>query len=617
MSFAHFNRHLVAAASLIIALAMLAPGASNASAAGTTYYVAPAGSGSSCGANSQANPFATIQTAVACAADGDVISLAPTGPTPYPGVGTVGHSVSIVAQPGADARSVKIDAAEPDGNSGELVVAPDATVIVRGISIDCVANECLNPNITNNGTLELRGVTVSGAAFTQAIINLTTTSSAAHLTVAGSTIAHNTNAGFNGYPGAGIFSGVQSGGLPLPTVSVSDSTISDNTNQAGTSGLGAGIATNGMGQITLLSSTITDNHVIGSIGKGAGIYDPFTGGTSPISASNTIIAGSTAATNPDCSGRLADGPGGHNLIGIAIGCTGPTDGVNGDLVGVANTGLGVLADNGGPTDTVTLQPQSPAIGHADSNACRSLADVDQRGYARTSEADGCDIGSYEAGAVAPVASGTPDHAAPSVSIAAPSSGATYIQGDVVSAEFTCSDTASGVAACAGDVTSGAAIDTTTTGTHAFTVTGTDNASNERVKTVDYTVVATPVSPAPRAQSADLSLSLKGFSKRAEKGALVEGTLIAANEGPDDGSASVELRIAGGHPVSTDTCRKQGSIYVCLLPAVKSGAQVKLPLAIKASRPGRLRIRARIVGTLPDPTAANDTAQAAVKISAAK
>ena len=40
---------------------------------------------------------------------------------------------------------------------------------------------------------------------------------------------------------------------------------------------------------------------------------------------------------------------------------------NGNLVGVANPGLGTLADNGGPTLTIALQPSSPAI-NAGSNA---------------------------------------------------------------------------------------------------------------------------------------------------------------------------------------------------------------------------------------------------------
>ena len=60
---------------------------------------------------------------------------------------------------------------------------------------------------------------------------------------------------------------------------------------------------------------------------------------------------------------------GHNLIGDGQGADGFTDGQNGDIVGVAVTDIFVtdtdgnplLADNGGPTQTMALSPYSPAI----------------------------------------------------------------------------------------------------------------------------------------------------------------------------------------------------------------------------------------------------------------
>ena len=53
-------------------------------------------------------------------------------------------------------------------------------------------------------------------------------------------------------------------------------------------------------------------------------------------------------------------PAAYNLIGTG-GSGGLTNGVNGNQVGVANPGLGTLADNGGPTQTIALLPGSPAI----------------------------------------------------------------------------------------------------------------------------------------------------------------------------------------------------------------------------------------------------------------
>ena len=48
------------------------------------------------------------------------------------------------------------------------------------------------------------------------------------------------------------------------------------------------------------------------------------------------------------------------MIGVG-GSGGPVNGTNGNQVGVADPGLGPLADNGGPTQTIALLPGSPAI----------------------------------------------------------------------------------------------------------------------------------------------------------------------------------------------------------------------------------------------------------------
>ena len=102
--------------------------------------------------------------------------------------------------------------------------------------------------------------------------------------------------------------------------------------------------------------------------------------------SNTIIAGNTAPTGPDCN-RFATSLG-HNLIGTSDGC-GFTPAA-GDLVN-ANPLLGPLQDNGGPTKTHALLEGSPAIDAGDNASCPA---TDQRGVARLQRA-ACDIGSYE------------------------------------------------------------------------------------------------------------------------------------------------------------------------------------------------------------------------------
>jgi Pro-kumamolisin, activation domain/IPT/TIG domain len=79
---------------------------------------------------------------------------------------------------------------------------------------------------------------------------------------------------------------------------------------------------------------------------------------------------------------------------------------------------------------------------------------------------------------------------PSIAIAGPAPGATYSQGQVVAARFSCS-TATGVtiASCEAPVMNGAPIDTQTLGSHSFTVSATDSNGVSSSQTATYQVVA--------------------------------------------------------------------------------------------------------------------------------
>jgi hypothetical protein len=66
---------------------------------------------------------------------------------------------------------------------------------------------------------------------------------------------------------------------------------------------------------------------------------------------------------------------------------------------------------------------------------------------------------------------------------------TYVQGQVVTADFECRDTTSGIATCSGTVADGAAIDTATLGERTFTVTATDRAGNAATAEHQYVVVS--------------------------------------------------------------------------------------------------------------------------------
>ena len=84
---------------------------------------------------------------------------------------------------------------------------------------------------------------------------------------------------------------------------------------------------------------------------------------------------------------------------------------------------------------------------------------------------------------------------PVVTLVTPPDGASYTVGDLVIADYSCSDTGSGIVSCAGDVPDGTPIDTATTGAKTFSVTGEDAAGNVTTVTHSYTV-GTPADTTP-------------------------------------------------------------------------------------------------------------------------
>jgi hypothetical protein len=138
------------------------------------------------------------------------------------------------------------------------------------------------------------------------------------------------------------------------------------------------------GTAILNNVTIANN----SAPDGGGIAN---GGT--LKLKNSLIAGNSPGSAPDCSGTLASQ--GYNLLGNSAGCGGLTNGASGDRVGSAahplDPKLGPLQDNGGATYTRALLSESPAIDAGSPGACTA---TDQRGVARP-QGMGCDIGAYE------------------------------------------------------------------------------------------------------------------------------------------------------------------------------------------------------------------------------
>ena len=73
-------------------------------------------------------------------------------------------------------------------------------------------------------------------------------------------------------------------------------------------------------------------------------------------------------------------------------------------------------------------------------------------------------------------------------VSSPNDGATYLPNQAVNADWSAADgTGTGVASVVGSISKGSALDTSTVGTHTFTVTATDYAMNEVIQEVTYYV----------------------------------------------------------------------------------------------------------------------------------
>jgi len=222
------------------------------------------------------------------------------------------------------------------------------------------------------------------------------------MTISNSTIANNTTA----HNAGGIYN---NGG----TVNISNSTIANN---AAPSGIGGGIYNLNGGTVTISNSTIANNHAQadgGGIlnegrtvtisnstiannaadnGYGGGIYSSAT-----LSIGATILAGN-GGSNCSVFGTISPDLGYNLESGTDCGLSGPTSQQN-----TSPQFQGGLQNNGGPTQTIALQPSSPAVNHIPVNTGHGCitGGTDQRGQPRPDyfllllPESTCDIGAYE------------------------------------------------------------------------------------------------------------------------------------------------------------------------------------------------------------------------------
>lgn len=274
-------------------------------------------------------------------------------------------------------------------NGGGGYLEPGA-IMVRWLS-DLTLKNCV---LKDNHGYEGGAINITGPDSYLTIQNCSITGNTADNN-GGAIAATTTDIKIIGSTISGNSAAVNGGGLSIAgsTAQVVNSTITGNSANSG----GGWFQTNGVANF--FNSTISYNSAPLS-GGGIRLGDSITG---LVKLSNSILGQNVNVDSPDC---VVDNPGamvsvvtnGASLIGSTDGC--PVVTLSGDIVNIGPS-LGPLQDNGGPTKTHALLPDSPAINAGDPNGCKDYLDqvltTDQRGYSRPGY-DGdvrCDIGAYE------------------------------------------------------------------------------------------------------------------------------------------------------------------------------------------------------------------------------
>jgi hypothetical protein len=428
----HVSRSLLAA--LLIGLLLALPSTPTVHATGNIQYVfsyldSP-------GALTDCRDIATgcsLRDALNAAADGDTIQFAHSTAWPITytlthGTLVVGHAVTIQG-PGADALQIS-----GGGAVGVFVVNSGVTATISGLGIEN-GRSTIGGGINNQGTLTVTSSTLSGNVATR---NGAGISNSGTLTVTGSTLSGNsaTSDSVLSSDGGGIsnsgtvtvtdstltgnFSNDLGGGIfNQVTLTVTGSTLSGNH-----AFVGGGIANEGTA--TLTSSTLSGNHgshfgggiwsarvltvtntTLASNGSqtGGGIANDGT-----LTLTNATLAGNTAtsggggisastSTNTTAQATILANPSGGDCAGVPLtshdgnvasdtSCAGLT--AAHDRTGL-DPGLDPagLRDNSGPTATIALALNSPAIGAG--GPCAAGVTTDQRGLPRVGN---CDVGAY-------------------------------------------------------------------------------------------------------------------------------------------------------------------------------------------------------------------------------
>jgi len=241
----------------------------------------------------------------------------------------------------------------------------------------------------NGGTFNISNTTfINNTAPTSkggAIYNQGSNAPIAALVITGSTFSQNSAS-----RGGAIYNEAFSGAFDA-TVTVTNSTFSGN-NSTGNNGAGAIVNTvsnftagDGTATINMASCTVADNTATGTGSASQILNRTNAQGTAVFNVRNTIISGATPTVVTIGTSSTITSQG-NNLVSDSL-----TDfTASGDQVNT-DPRLGVLRNNGGPTQTLALLGGSPAIDAGNNSGAPA---TDQRGITRPVNAI-VDIGAFE------------------------------------------------------------------------------------------------------------------------------------------------------------------------------------------------------------------------------
>jgi len=359
----------------------------------------------------------SLRDALAIASDGDTIDATGVFGTILLTSGQlqITHNV-IISGPGANHLAL-------DGNGQSRVFYKSGwNSTVSGLTIrnGHVTNDFGGGIFNDGGALTLSNCTVIGnsAYYGGGISNY----NFGDASIATLTLTNSTLSGNSAYSGGGIFNSMFGGGA---SVTISNSTISGNS-----ADFGGGIKSGGGGPngpstfVTISNSTISGN----SAGDGGGIYNsPSPRSQAEVGVNNSTISDNSTTGNGGgiynhgflelASTILNAGSSGENIFNDAgavssLGYNVSSDDGGGYLTATGdqiNTDplLSPLQDNGGPTFTHALDPNSPAINAGDPSFTPPPF-FDQRGPGFDRVVNGrIDIGSFEVQGPTPTPTATP------------------------------------------------------------------------------------------------------------------------------------------------------------------------------------------------------------------